>query len=105
MINLVQNALEAVAPRADGAVRVAAAAAGEAVRITVADNGPGIAPEILAQLFTPFNTSKERGLGLGLVIAKDILADYGGTLGVETGAAGTIFTITLPKAAGGETLQ
>ncbi|MEA3534393.1 sensor histidine kinase [Rhizobium sp. CC-YZS058] len=105
MINLVQNALEAVAPRADGAVRVAAAAAGEAVRITVADNGPGIAPEILAQLFTPFNTSKERGLGLGLVIAKDILADYGGTLGVETGPAGTIFTITLPKAAGEETLQ
>ncbi|MFP5078101.1 ATP-binding protein [Rhizobium sp. YIM 134829] len=97
LINLVQNALEAVALRPAGSVTVTALSDGEAATIAIADNGPGIEAGILAQLFKPFNTSKERGLGLGLVIAKDILADYDGTLSVETSETGTCFTIRLRR--------
>jgi two-component system C4-dicarboxylate transport sensor histidine kinase DctB len=98
LINLFQNALEAL-EGVDGArVTVRTKVTDATVSVTVSDNGPGIPEEILEALFTPFNTSKERGLGLGLVISKEILADYGGTIDVETGERGTRFTISLKKA-------
>jgi two-component system, NtrC family, C4-dicarboxylate transport sensor histidine kinase DctB len=97
-INLLQNALEAVEECDDGRVRVSAMESLTEVAITVADNGPGIAGDILAELFQPFNSSKEKGLGLGLVICKDIVADYGGRLEVETGQSGTRFTVYLKRA-------
>jgi two-component system C4-dicarboxylate transport sensor histidine kinase DctB len=96
-INLFQNALEAVADRTDGRVDVSIAVTDGEVAISVADNGPGISPTILASLFEPFNTSKEKGLGLGLVIAKDIVSDYGGRLEVETDASGACFKVHLRK--------
>ncbi len=98
LINLFQNALEALEGRADAKVYVSATETGDEVAIEVADNGPGISPEILKSLFTPFNTSKERGLGLGLVISKDIVADYGGRIDVTSDANGTCFTVHLRKA-------
>ena len=62
LINLLQNAFEAIGDKkADGRVEVRFEVTGEAVAVTVSDNGPGIAPEILQSLFTPFNTSKESG--------------------------------------------
>jgi two-component system, NtrC family, C4-dicarboxylate transport sensor histidine kinase DctB len=97
-INLLQNALEAVEDRSNGRVTVSAITTGKDVAITLADNGPGIAADILAELFQPFNSSKEKGLGLGLVICKDIVADYGGNLTVETGQGGTTFTVHLKRA-------
>ncbi|MGD9478413.1 sensor histidine kinase [Shinella sp. G-2] len=99
LINLFQNALEAVEPRPDGRVNVSVGVDGNAVTVTVADNGPGLSETVLAQLFEPFNTSKEKGLGLGLVIAKDIVSDYGGRLEVETHAGGATFSVHLRKAA------
>ncbi|MXN48318.1 GHKL domain-containing protein [Shinella kummerowiae] len=96
-INLFQNALEAVAERTDGRVDVSIAVTDGEVAISVADNGPGISPTILGSLFEPFNTSKEKGLGLGLVIAKDIVSDYGGRLEVETDAGGACFKVHLRK--------
>ncbi|AOF94190.1 ATP-binding protein [Sinorhizobium sp. RAC02] len=96
-INLFQNALEAVADRADGRVDVSIAVTDGDVAISVADNGPGISSAILGSLFEPFNTSKEKGLGLGLVIAKDIVSDYGGRLEVETDAGGACFRVHLRK--------
>ncbi|MCO5734824.1 ATP-binding protein [Rhizobium sp. SSA_523] len=98
LINLLQNALEAIASRPQGVVDVRVREASDRVLIIVADNGPGIEPEILGQLFTPFTTSKEAGLGLGLVIAKDIVSDYGGRIEVTTGSAGTCFTVDLMRA-------
>jgi two-component system C4-dicarboxylate transport sensor histidine kinase DctB len=99
LINLLQNALEAVESQADGRVLVSVKqAADDMIALHVKDNGPGIDPEIMAQLFTPFNTSKEGGLGLGLVISSDIAADYGGKLLVETSDAGTCFIVLLKKA-------
>ncbi|WP_064695897.1 sensor histidine kinase [Rhizobium aegyptiacum] len=99
LINLLQNALEAVAPKADqGRVEIRTSIDAEMVTLTVADNGPGISPEIRKGLFTPFNTSKESGLGLGLVISKDIVGDYGGRMEVDSDGSGTRFIVHLKKA-------
>jgi two-component system C4-dicarboxylate transport sensor histidine kinase DctB len=98
LINLFQNALEALEGREDAKVEISAVANDDAVEVIVADNGPGISPAILASLFTPFNTSKEKGLGLGLVISKDIVADYGGRIDVSSTDAGTSFIVHLMRA-------
>jgi two-component system C4-dicarboxylate transport sensor histidine kinase DctB len=72
----------------------------DTVEIAVGDNGPGLAPEVERALFTPFLTTKPRGLGLGLVIAHDIAADFGGTLtAVSAPGQGATFTLSLRKAA------
>ncbi|BCM17179.1 C4-dicarboxylate transport sensor protein DctB [Mesorhizobium sp. J8] len=98
LINLFQNALEALEGRDGARVEVSATETAEDVALVVSDNGPGIPPAILKSLFTPFNTSKEKGLGLGLVIAKDIVADYGGRIEVSSSGQGTRFTVHLSKA-------
>jgi two-component system C4-dicarboxylate transport sensor histidine kinase DctB len=99
LINLFQNALEAVGPKGEqGRVEVRVATGAKEVSLTVSDNGPGIAPDIREGLFTPFNTSKEGGLGLGLVISKDIVADYGGRMEVSSDSQGTRFVVHLKKA-------
>ncbi|WP_292461484.1 ATP-binding protein, partial [Mesorhizobium sp.] len=98
LINLFQNALEALEGRDGARVEVSAAETADGVALIVSDNGPGIPPAILKSLFTPFNTSKEKGLGLGLVISKDIVADYGGRIEVTSSGTGTRFTIHLSKA-------
>jgi two-component system C4-dicarboxylate transport sensor histidine kinase DctB len=100
LINLFQNALEALEGRHDARVEVSAAETAETATLTVCDNGPGIPSAILKSLFTPFNTSKEKGLGLGLVISKDIVADYGGRIEVASSEGGTRFTIHLLRATG-----
>ncbi|MBY2913024.1 ATP-binding protein [Rhizobium leguminosarum] len=99
LINLLQNALEAVAPKAgEGRVEIRTSTDAGMVTVTVADNGPGIPPDIRKGLFTPFNTSKESGLGLGLVISKDIVGDYGGRMEVASDSGGTRFIVQLRKA-------
>ncbi|RWC18774.1 MAG: two-component sensor histidine kinase, partial [Mesorhizobium sp.] len=98
LINLFQNALEALEGRDDAHVRVSVDETADGVTVGVFDNGPGIPPAILRSLFTPFNTSKEKGLGLGLVISKDIVADYAGRIEVSSDHRGTRFTIHLLKA-------
>ncbi|MEY9103074.1 two-component system C4-dicarboxylate transport sensor histidine kinase DctB [Sinorhizobium fredii] len=98
LINLLQNALEAIGDRDDAAIRVRCEEMAGGITLTVTDNGPGIPAAIRDELFTPFNTSKEEGLGLGLAISKEIISDYGGTIEVESGPSGTTFTVHLKKA-------
>ncbi|OOG71453.1 two-component sensor histidine kinase [Sinorhizobium sp. A49] len=99
LINLLQNALEALGDRTDAEIRVSCALGpSDTVLLVVADNGPGIRPDILEDLFTPFNTSKDEGLGLGLAISKEIVVDYGGDIDVKTGPDGTVFTVRLKRA-------
>lgn len=98
-INLFQNALEAVDLKEnDGQIEVRTQVNDDKVIITVSDNGPGMPQHIRDNLFSPFNTSKEKGLGLGLVIVKEIITDYGGTISAESSTAGTSFRIELRKA-------
>ena len=98
LVNLIANALDAVAGMQDAAIAIGARRAGHKVEIWVADNGPGIDRAHLERIFDPFFTTKPvgSGLGLGLSLSYNIIKDLGGTLAVaETGPAGTRFLITL----------
>ena len=98
LVNLLQNALDAVADRSDARVSVTAGRKGRDVVLTVADNGPGIDSAIADHLFTPFATSKTDGLGLGLGIARDIMTEFGGTLDLVPASQGAVFRMILVKA-------
>ena len=81
--NLVQNALDAVAERSDGRVRVCTEAARNdagavrAVRLVVVDNGPGFSEKVLKRAFEPYVTTKTKGTGLGLAVVKKIADEHG----------------------------
>ncbi|MFL9839749.1 ATP-binding protein [Sphingomonas sp. ST-64] len=99
LINLIQNALDALAGSTDPRIRIAVASAGERVAITVADSGPGVAPELRGQLFTPFVTGREEGLGLGLAIARNIAREFGGELLLaDSPLGGACFRLELIRA-------
>lgn len=99
LINLLQNALDAVQGAGDARVTVEAARDGGAVRISVTDNGPGVDAEITDTLFSPFTSAKPGGLGLGLAIARDIAREFGGDLSHLPGAGGgAIFHLQLKAA-------
>jgi signal transduction histidine kinase len=104
LLNLLMNALEATP--AGGPITVSAAPRdhdGRAgVALTVADTGPGIAPEALGRVFEPFYTTKPpgQGTGLGLAICRDIVREHGGTLTVQNRpGGGAAFTVWLPQQA------
>lgn len=98
LINLLQNALEATETIDTARVEVRVREESDMIVISVSDNGTGIPEAIRAQLFSPFNTSKESGLGLGLVISNDIASDYGGRIEVTSSGAGTSFSVYLKRA-------
>jgi two-component system sensor kinase FixL len=99
LINLVRNALEAMERSERRELRITTRYlhdTGQA-EVTVADTGPGIAPEIASRLFQPFVSSKKTGMGLGLSICRDIVESHGGVLSVVAGEPnGTVFSMTLP---------
>jgi PAS domain S-box-containing protein len=111
LLNLAVNARDAMA--AGGTLRIAAGnvelgpgestelPAGSYVQLTIADTGPGMAPEVLEHLFEPFFTTKERGkgTGLGLATVHGIVHQSGGQIRVESDPGqGTRFVIFLPRA-------
>lgn len=98
IVNLLQNAFEALEEQTDPQVRLAVTADEDWVTLSISDNGPGLAPEIAKSMFTPFVTTKSNGLGLGLVIARDILRDFGGELEVATSPHGATFHVKLRPA-------
>ncbi len=93
LVNLIQNALDA-----GGAITVSATQAGDRIVLTIADDGPGVAAEIARQLFTPFTTGKDGGLGLGLAIARDIAREFGGDLTHRATPTGATFDLTMKVA-------
>lgn len=99
LVNLLQNALEALETCTEPHLSITLELQDDTVRLLVRDNGPGIAPEVADRLFTPFATSRPSGLGLGLVIAKDIAEDFGGTLQLLPSPGGACFAITLRRSA------
>jgi len=95
VVNLVRNALEAMAavPRRD--LTVATAAADGTVTVSVADSGPGLPPDSASDLFTPFMTTKSGGLGLS--ICRSIVTAHGGRIQAEpNGGGGAAFRVSLP---------
>jgi two-component system sensor histidine kinase HydH len=102
LLNLVLNAIEAMP--SGGRLTLGAAASGSALTLTVTDTGTGISPELLPRVFEPYVTTKTKGLGLGLAIARRIVEAHGGRIEAESQTGqGTSFRITLPRegAAGG----
>jgi signal transduction histidine kinase len=101
LVNLVQNAVEAVPPGRDGSVRVHAEGGGAVPwRIRVVDDGPGIPAEVLSRIFEPLFTTKTQGTGLGLAIVSALVQKHGGTLSVHSEVGqGTEFLIELPAEA------
>ena len=100
IINLIDNAAQAIhgADGALGRIIVATAAAPEP-EITVADTGPGIAPDVLARVFEPLFSTKSFGTGLGLPMVQQIVAQHGGTVAIESVVgAGTVVRVSLPCA-------
>jgi C4-dicarboxylate-specific signal transduction histidine kinase len=74
---------------------------GGGVVITVRDNGKGIAPELQEKIFSPFCTTKPRGMGLGLPIVKRTVFDHNGRVDVDSSSRGTQVSVTLPADPGG----
>ncbi|WP_323718646.1 sensor histidine kinase [Paracoccus aminovorans] len=99
LVNLIQNAQEALSGRPDAELRIELHEQPDRVRLSIRDNGPGLAPGIAATLFTPFATSKPRGLGLGLVISREIARDFGGELTAAPSepGQGASFHLDLPR--------
>lgn len=100
LVNLLQNAIDAVAGRAEARVCLRLIESGERVAIEVADSGPGIPAEVRGQVFDAFFTTKADGLGLGLAISRGIVEDCGGNLILAGGdGAGTVFRMEMIRAA------
>lgn len=97
ILNLLLNAIQAMS--GPGNIWVGTARRGETILLSVADDGPGIAPEISSRIFDPFFTTKPvgEGTGLGLAICEGIITEAGGAIDVEDRpGGGVIFTVILP---------
>jgi two-component system, NtrC family, nitrogen regulation sensor histidine kinase NtrY len=98
VINLVDNAIEAMERKGEIVVETALDEANRVVRIVIADNGPGIPASERDKLFLPYYSTKRRGSGLGLAIVRRVIAEHGGSIEVgDNTPHGTRFTIELPS--------
>jgi signal transduction histidine kinase len=105
LINLMGNALDAFEEAGTQGPRLEVTAgenlAGSEVWVRVRDNGPGIPPDVLERIFSPFYTTKREGTGLGLALSKKVVEAHGGSIEAEsTPGAGSEFLLTFPKQPG-----
>jgi nitrogen-specific signal transduction histidine kinase len=104
--HLVANAAEALSGQAKPRITLSAKPVGEgkrasAVVVTVHDNGKGISPELKEKIFSPFCTTKARGMGLGLPIVKRIVFDHNGRVDIDSSSHGTLVSVMLPTTSNG----
>ncbi|MDH4618326.1 transporter substrate-binding domain-containing protein [Brevibacillus sp. AY1] len=98
LINLVMNAIEAMAASSDKQLVIRAEERAGEIWITVRDTGEGMQEEQLQRLFEPFHTSKTQGIGLGLYISQKIMWEHGAMMEVSsTPGHGTSFTLRMPQ--------
>lgn len=108
LVNLLQNGMDALEGQTGGRIIIALQDMGASVQLFINDNGPGLSPQTRAHLFAPFHTTRAEGLGLGLVISRDIIAEFGGDLRAthpedalfpmpHGPSRGAMFTLTLRK--------
>jgi two-component system nitrogen regulation sensor histidine kinase NtrY len=97
VLNLVDNAVEAVGGAGEVVIQTAWLPESHRARIVVTDDGPGVAAEDRERLFMPYFSTKATGMGLGLPIVHQIVSDHGGTIRVEDNMPhGSRFVIELP---------
>ncbi|HEX5325834.1 MAG TPA: ATP-binding protein, partial [Acetobacteraceae bacterium] len=100
LMNLLRNAIDAAAEHRNGErrVRVDLRRLDGDIEVAIEDNGPGVSPDIAERLFEPFETSKPRGLGLGLPLSLRIIEAHGGRLWWDrTARAGARFVFRMPS--------
>jgi PAS domain S-box-containing protein len=105
--HIVANAAEATSGQTKPRITLAAKSIREGGRtsgvvITVQDNGRGISPDLREKIFSPFCTTKARGMGLGLPIVKRTVFDHNGRVDIDSNPHGTSVSIMLPATTGGE---
>jgi PAS domain S-box-containing protein len=97
--NLISNGVEAMPEGGTLEIRAVVDGTLEKITLGIHDNGVGMTPEQLGKLFQPLFTTKARGIGLGLIVVKNLIEANGGSVKVESEAGkGTLFTVTLPAA-------
>ena len=96
LLNLVRNAMEAMAEAEKRELTISSDTVPDGLRVTVQDSGPGLAPQVAARLFQPFVTTKPDGMGIGLKICQSIIEGHGGTIVAQAGNPGAVFVIHLP---------
>jgi signal transduction histidine kinase len=84
LVNLVKNALEANEENPGGNIMISASEGSGNTWICVADNGPGIPPDIIDEIFVPFFTTRKNGSGIGLSVSRQIMKAHGGNLTVNS---------------------
>ena len=100
LINLIENARDAIATVPHGRMKVSTEPRGDAVLLRVSDNGSGMNEEVRRNIFTPYFTTKKKGTGLGLAIVERIVSDHGGKISVDSAPEqATTFTIHWPTQA------
>ncbi|MEN6585272.1 MAG: PAS domain S-box protein [Sulfuricella sp.] len=96
--NLINNGIDAMAQGGTLEIRATEADEGKAIAVSVRDTGCGIVPAQMARLFQPLFTTKARGIGLGLVVVKNLTEANGGRIEVRSEPGkGTVFSVTLPS--------
>lgn len=106
IVNIVRNAVDALADRSQGRIQITAHRAGEMIDLHIADNGPGMDDDIAVNLFSPFITTKEKGTGLGLPLCRTMVeANCGKISLIRHDARGALFSLTLPCADTAQPIQ
>ncbi len=94
-INLIKNALQAMGP--GGKLTVATERTEESVVVSISDTGAGIPPNLIGRIFEPYESTKQGGSGLGLMIVRRIVQQHGGAIDVDSAVGkGTVFRLRLP---------
>ncbi|WP_437585822.1 ATP-binding protein [Sorangium sp. So ce1000] len=97
LVNLIQNAAEAIPAEREGRVRIAAERTSDGLTLSVVDDGTGISEETLARIFEPLFSTKLKGTGLGLAISAGIIQRHGGSIEATSAlGSGTTFVVRLP---------
>lgn len=97
-LNLVNNSCEAMPNGGELEIETRYLRQRQEIEIMFSDSGAGIAPNVVEHLFEPMFTTKQSGSGLGLVIARDIIAEHRGRIELVSGLSGAVFLLTLPVA-------
>jgi two-component system, LuxR family, sensor kinase FixL len=99
LVNLIRNAVEAMAGSERRELVISTRQSGGMAEVSVSDTGPGLPADVRKRLFQPFVTTKQGGMGIGLSISRTLIQAQGGELSaVDNPAGGTIFSFTLPLA-------
>ncbi|MBV8592386.1 MAG: PAS domain S-box protein [Acetobacteraceae bacterium] len=104
LLNLVRNAMEAMAAVEVRELAISSTLDAEGVCVSVRDSGPGLAPQVLSRLFQPFVTTKADGMGIGLKICQSIIEGHGGRIAARQEGGGATFVIHLPLSSSDENI-